>query len=893
MKNGKNLNTGWLLVIFLAFCNCVSAQEAAVRGKIADSVSAKPVAGATISFWQPQTKATTSVVSDQSGAFEISVPQGPYKITITNTGFRNKSMHLAAQKAHEDLGTIQLVAEEKVAAGTKEFPVKGVLVDSASAKPVRDVTVNFLQPQTKASTTVITDKNGVFHTNLLPGPYKVTLTHSSYRKKGMHLAMQGQAADMGNIPLVALVKSLAEVTVTSSRPLVEQKDDRVIYNVEDDPAAKSESASEILRKTPYVNVDGDGAVQVNGQTNFKVLLDGRETALFSQNVKEALKSFPGATIARIEVITSPSSKYDAEGVGGIINIVTKKKVTGYNGSVNANVNNTGNKSGGMNISLKKGKLGITGTYSLMMNDDLKTRQRSVTTPSQPTAFVRREVGGPRKTDMFFNQGNIELSYDLDSTNTIVVYGNMSKMKNESLNQSSIYTLFSNGSSDTDPYTIENRISVPTRGFGTDFIRKYKGKPQKELTFRFQGLYNTNRNYANSHQELSSFDRFIMNNSEAFNSEYTIQADLVEPLIKGARIETGIKTILRNAYSDFESQVKFNKTEDYHIDRANSNRFSYDQNVYGGYVSVNKITKALTARIGVRVEHTDINGDFTTTATTVRQAYTNLIPNLMLAKQFSKTMNSNFTYTFRLGRPNINSLNPFVNNSDSLFITYGNPDLGPQYVHSVMMQNRFFKGSKFISVNTGFNFSNNLIIQNPSFNSSTGVTSITSVNAGQIREVILGFVSNLPVGKKWNLALNATGRFARIRNSLQTSFFNSTAGNVNGNFTYKPSPRFIITGNSGYFVPLRMPNSTFPDNYFYGLNFGYKMFKQKMTLTANFTNFLEENRTLHFKTENSFFTTENMHTNPFRNIGLGLSYNFGRLKENVSKKKGVTNDDQVQ
>jgi outer membrane receptor protein involved in Fe transport len=775
----------------------------------------------------------------------------------------------------------------------QEAAVRGQIVDSASAKPLRDVTINFLQPQTKASGTVISDKNGIFQTSLLPGPYKVTITHSSYRKKMVHLAVQDQPVDMGNIQLVAIMKSLAEVTVTSSRPLVEQKDDRVVYNVEDDPAAKSESASDILRKTPYVNVDGDGAIQVNGQTNFKVLLDGRETALFSQNVKEALKSFPGTTIARIEVITSPSAKYDAEGIGGIINIVTKKKVTGYNGSVNANFNNTGNRSGGMNISVKKGRLGVTGTYSLMMNDDLKTRQLAVTTPGQATAFVRREVGGPRKTDMFFNQGNIEFSYDLDSTNTLVVYGNMTKMKNESLNNSSIYTLFSNGSSDTDPYFFETRLSIPTYGFGTDFIRKYKGKPQKELTFRFQGLFNRNRNYTNSQQELGTSDRFILNNSEAFNSEYTIQADMVEPLKKGARIETGIKTILRKAHSDFESQVKFNKSGSYQVDPSNSNRFNYDQNVYGAYVSVNKITKAITARIGLRVEHTEVDGDFTTTATRVRQAYTNLIPNVMLSKQFSKIMNSNFTYTFRLGRPSINSLNPFVNNSDSLFITYGNPDLGPQYIHSFMLQNRFFKGSRFISINTGFNFSNNLIIQNPGFNQSTGVTSITSVNAGQIREVILGFVSNLPVGKKWNVAINATGRFARIRNSLQTSFFNSTAGNVNGNFTYKPSQRFTITGNTGYFVPLRMPNSTFPDNYFYGLNFGYKLFKQKLTITTTFTNFLEEERTLHFKTENAFFMTENMHTNPFRNIGVGLSYNFGRLKENVSKKKGVTNDDQVQ
>src|SRR5688500_3733390 len=170
-----------------------------------------------------------------------------------------------------------------ISVSAQEFTVRGRLVDSTSAKPVRDATINFLQPQTKASRTVVSDQNGAFQTSLLAGPYKVTITHSSFRKKGMQVAVQDKEVEMGKIELITLVKSLAEVSVTASRPLVEQKDDRLIYDVEDEPAAKSESASDILRKTPFVNVDGDGAIQVNGQSHFKVLLDGRETALFTQN----------------------------------------------------------------------------------------------------------------------------------------------------------------------------------------------------------------------------------------------------------------------------------------------------------------------------------------------------------------------------------------------------------------------------------------------------------------------------------------------------------------------------------------------------------------------------------------------------------------------------------
>jgi hypothetical protein len=775
----------------------------------------------------------------------------------------------------------------------QEYAVKGMLIDSASSRPVPDATINFLQPQTKASRTVVSDKNGAFQTSLLAGPYKVTISHSSFRRKSMHLAVQGQPVDLGSLQLVTFVKSLAGVTVTAARPLVEQQTDRLIYNVEEDPSAKSESASDLLRKTPYVNVDGDGAIQVNGQTNFKVLLNGRETALFSQNVKDALKGFPGATISRIEVITSPSAKYDAEGVGGIINIITKKKLAGYNGSINSSVQSLGNVLAGMNINLKTGKLGISGMYSRISNNKIHSNQLGVTVPANPIAFKSRQVGGERQTALFQHQGNLELSVDLDSTNTLVVYGSMGRHTNEALNQYSIYTEFNNGTSDTDPYLLETRMTLPSHSFGSDFIRKYKGKPQKELSFRMNALYNTTTSFSNSLQEMNASDRFILNNSEAFNREYTAQADLVEPLNKSTRLETGVKMIMRKAHSDFESLVRSNKAQPYEVDPANSNIFSYDQNVYAGYLSVNKTFKLLTGRLGVRVEHTRVNGDFTSTNTTVRQVYTSLVPNLLLSRQISKTMNTNLTYTMRLGRPSIQSLNPFVNNSDSLNISFGNPDLGPQYLHSLAWQYRIFKGSKFISFQTGYNFANNLIIQNPTFDQAKGITSITGANAGQIREFILGFVSNLPAGKKWNLAVNATGRVARLRNSLQTPWINTTAGSANGNVTYKASRLFTITSNGGYFVPLRMPNSTFPNNYFYTVTFAYKMMKEKLTMTASAMNFFAKDRQFISVTENQYFTTENVSTSPFRNFALSLNYNFGRLKENVSKKKGVTNDDQVQ
>jgi hypothetical protein len=149
-----------------------------------------------------------------------------------------------------------------ICVSAQEVTVKGVLVDSASAKPVPVATINFQEPEKKISKTVVSDQTGAFQTSLVPGKYRVMITHTSFRRKVMPLKVEGQPIDLGNMQLVTMVKSLAGVTVTATKPLVVQQDDRLVYNVEDDPSAKTESASDILRKTPYVNVDGDGAIAV-------------------------------------------------------------------------------------------------------------------------------------------------------------------------------------------------------------------------------------------------------------------------------------------------------------------------------------------------------------------------------------------------------------------------------------------------------------------------------------------------------------------------------------------------------------------------------------------------------------------------------------------------------
>lgn len=156
------------------------------------------------------------------------------------------------------------------------------------------------------------------------GSYTLILSHTGFGELSKEIVVNGADIDLGNLTVSSSGGELKGVTVTARKPLIEQTDDKIIFNVENDPTTKTETALDILR-TPFVSVDGDDNVAVNGQTSFKVLLNGRETAMVAQNIKEALNGFPGSLITKIEVITSPSAKYDGEGVGGVINNITKKR----------------------------------------------------------------------------------------------------------------------------------------------------------------------------------------------------------------------------------------------------------------------------------------------------------------------------------------------------------------------------------------------------------------------------------------------------------------------------------------------------------------------------------------------------------------------------------------
>jgi hypothetical protein len=789
---------------------------------------------------------------------------------------------------------LQSLAYSAMAQG--KTTITGTLLDSTTQKPLQYATIELYKGAVAAQPLKATFSNekGKFSiSGIDSGNYVILFSHTGFVEKQQALTLtKADAIELNTIFLPQVSTALKTVVVTARKPLVEQQDDKVIFNVENDPASKTETAIDILRKTPFVAVDGDDNVTVNGQSNFKVLLNGRETGIFAQNPKEALKGFPGSLITKIEVITSPSAKYDAEGVGGIINIITKKKLAGYNGSIDTYVSQIGWYNINLNFSAKIGKLGMSMYYGNNGGNNVPGRSRMETVPLVPAYFSKRVLAGDRSLTNYYQWGNAEISYEADSLNTFAFYGTVNGGTNRNILNQTITMSYPSAPDTVSYYDLTSKYEMPSHTVGADYIKKFKSNKEKEFSVRLNGDFGISNTFLNSVMDNPvAPDRYVINNSRANNKQYTLQSDYVLPLQNNRKWEAGVKTIFRKAVSDFEGLIKTAATEQYQENLSNTDHFRYNQSVYSTYSSYSFKTGKTTFRLGGRVEHTVVDGNFITSKTTVNQTYTNWLPNLQASTKFSNSFTMVVTYSDRIQRPFIQNLNPFRNDNDPRFITYGNPALQPQTIHSLAVQTRLTKGRTFAGVTFTGSYSNNLIVQYASFDAANGVTSTTSDNVGKEWAVSANGNFNTKINNDWSVFLNGNVRYNRVENKFMTGQVNSGfSGNANLNTTYSITKLFTISGYAGFYRAPVTIQTKYPLNLWYGIHAGYKFLHEKLVVSAGLSNFFQKERDWQLVTVDPSFRYTSTTTLLFRSLSFNLTWNFGKLTQNVSKKKGVTNDD---
>jgi outer membrane receptor protein involved in Fe transport len=774
------------------------------------------------------------------------------------------------------------------------YTITGVVKDSIDQTTIRFATVRLYanDKTNKPVKQVIADEAGKFTMGSGEGEYRIVVVHTGFAEKSLAIAVHANV-DAGTIWLLKHTEVLAEVIVKSRKALVEEKDDRIIFNVSEDPLLKDHFATDALRVAPFVSIDGDGNTTVNGKP-VKFLLNGKATGIISNNPTEVLKLFPANLIKRIEIITNPSAKYDAEGYSTVIDIISKK-ISGYNGAVGLHTNVLGPESYSVapTLSIKTGKFGFTGFGGYTLQRQSVKSTTDFFTLNNAAAFSNRNLSTNGVSKNGTQWGTAEISWDLDSLTVISGYG---RLEGGTVNADERTDVFINNTATADVtgYFENMRDNKnPSGEYGIDLIKKFKRNSNQEFSLSINRQLSDNSTSISSNQYLSgTSDRFLLNNNLFKNRQTTLQSDFLLPLKNTSVIEIGCKAILRNAVSNYGSLFLNPGTGRYEININNSNLFTYEQNVVGGYINYRfKIQKAFISA-GIRFEHTDLTGTFITTKTGVEQSYSSFFPSLNMSKRFSNGQNMRFSCSRKISRPGISYLNPFVENSDSLFISYGQPGLLPEFSNNLELTYSWNKRGLNLSAGIDYSVRNDEIVPVVTFNNSTGVTTSTFSNGGRSERTSLNIFFSYRKNKI-QLVIVPSVRYVSIRNTASPLMFNSGfTGNTQLNIDYDVTPNWRFRWSNNLVYPAVLPQGKTNTFLFYSFSTEYKLFKDKFRILAGttrpFSRYLV-NETVTADKANGLSQVQRVYT-PYQTLRIGVIYLFGQLKENVSKKRGVSVDD---
>ncbi|TKC09952.1 TonB-dependent receptor [Pedobacter polaris] len=779
--------------------------------------------------------------------------------------------------------------------------ISGKIIDSSANKAITYASILLKNDKKVQLKSVVTGKDGSFSlTGLSTGNYLLAIVYVGYQTKVVPVALGTTSIVLNNISLMATPTQLKGVTVTADRPLIKQEIDRISYDVKADPESKVNNVLEMMRKVPMLSVDGDENIQLQGNSNYKILINGRPSGMMERNPKDILKSMPASSIERIEVITTPPAKYDGEGLAGIINIITFKKAdNGTNGTINVSERfPVGGPGIGGSFTLKSGKFGIATNAGGNLNS----------TPLLNNSNLRNTLGANEtklwqtgNKDFSGKSGYIgtELSFEIDSLNLISAQFNYNANDNESL--SNQYSTLNNLNQVLHTYELRNNLAGS--GNGVDAALNYqlgfKKDKNRLLTFSYRyykftndqfnnvGIFNQVINPSPNNPTPEALKDYQQQNSGG-SSEQTVQIDYVLP-IKKLTIEAGVKAIFRDNNSNFE-YLSLNSSGDYILDPLRTNIFDNTQNVYGIYNTYQFNIKKWGVKAGVRAEQTEIDAVFT--SSNLNRSSLNLIPSISVNRKFKDMSSINFGFTSRIQRPGINQLNPFVDRSNPNFESSGNPDLKPMKGHSIEVNYSRFKKA---SLNIGFRALHGTGIIMPSVVTDpvTQITRTSYANTGSATLIGLNVNINYPFSSKLRGVLGAMANYGIVKAEINGVDLDKQGlmRRAFTSLTYRPSKTWQATASVNYNGPNLSIQGTSNSFVFSSFSLNKDLFDNKLTLSFAANNAFNKYRKAINYTNGPNFIQESYNQNYQRNFTTSLNYRFGKLKDSIKKnKKGINNND---
>ena len=774
--------------------------------------------------------------------------------------------------------------------------VSGTVTDSVSKQPVEFASVSLVDLKTNRPVDgATTDDKGKFQMkNLADGDYKLMLSFIGYKGKQIgKIKIDGRTnIDLDDIVLTPDVIQLNAVTVTGQAQMIEERVDRLVYNAEKDLTSKGGDATEVMRKVPMLSVDLDGNVSLRGSSNVRVLINNKPSTILASSVADALKQIPADMIKSVEVITSPSAKYDAEGTAGIINIITKKNnLQGATLDFDSGVGNRGANLG-LRGGYRTGKMGFNlGGYGRMGYNIIGKGDNLQEGIKNGVPFSVRQLTDSRNTYGF---GSYNLGWDMDITEKSFItasirYGNRNMRNSQGISTTNSFgdAPARNSFRDVDVKDLSGTVDV-----NVDYTRQLK-KPQQEFSILTQFSRNNRTNDFDADLFDSATSSTLLgqegNRNASYNQESTVQLDYTSPIKKNQSIEFGGKGIFRQVDSEFNYYSNLSQPRQ-------SSSLNYDQNVAATYLSYTYSTKnKYTFKVGSRYEYTTIDATQGEVGLSIPN-YGNLVPSINVSKTFKGGRTVKAAYNRRLQRPGIQFLNPNVNAANPLNITVGNPDLSPELTDQYELSTSWFKKSVYVNFSLFARNTNNSI-ESVRTTDERGVITTTYGNIGQKQNYGANVFGNVTLFGKWQIGGGVDAYYVSLaNNSNDPSLGASNSGIVASGrvFTNVTLPKgWGIQGfgfTRGRDVQLQGYSTGFR---IYSLGVKKEFANKRGSIGMSTENFLTKAFRINTELETPTFTQRSVNDRYMRGVRINFSYKLGKMSfddQPRRRRKSINNDD---
>jgi outer membrane receptor protein involved in Fe transport len=780
------------------------------------------------------------------------------------------------------------------------FTISAKIFDNTSKQPIEYATISLTSDSSKKIINGgITNKKGIVELQNLPkGNYILVVQFIGYDDYSQKLQLDANLL----IPEILLKKKTVEldnVTVKSTRQIIENRLDKMVYNLDKDITSQGGIATDALKKIPGVTVDIDGNVELLGNPSVKFLIDGKPSAIFGNSIADALQSIPNSQIQSIEVITSPSAKYDASGTGGIINIVLKKsKIEGFNGNVNLAAG-TRLENGSLNLAYKKGAFALNAYFSgnAQLTSTTPNGSDRITTPLT-NRFIQDNI-----SDFYRNgyKSGLGMEWTLSKTETLSASIGFSHFAVNNAGTSQQQSMSYNNSGLMLSKILSDRISGSKFNIldfenSANYRKKFK-KEGRELELAYNATYGNNT--SSYHQEqfyTGSSSAFSGSNSENPGKENEINFELnyTEPVSEKVVIEMGLRTTLIDIISAADVYTLNGSTGTYAKDNQQSYSSDFKRTIYAGYFSLDfPLANYFDVKAGARYEYTKNSAYYSNASNVYIPDYKHFIPSLIMAHNFPNQTSIKFAYSYRIERPEFRDLNPFMNLADPHNISTGNPNLEPEVGNKFELSfNKSFEAGGNISI-TAFYQRNSpdikpYITYYPTYKIGDSIyTDVTVTTRATIASEVragVNIAGSIPFGKKVTLRPNFQ-IYNRHLNNPNTSPAITNAFGFRGsaNLSYQISKSLAGEFFGNYNLGMRWQGKQ-ADVYSYTFAIR-KQFNTKTSLGLIAVNPFNKYVKQYSQQKTPDFYSDIYRFTPYRSFGVTFTYKFGKLKFKPKEKEG--------